>query len=146
MLLRGTAGIDPRPVWPLGRQNVTVTYEHGYDTLDIPEDVRLIAINIASRVVIQGVAKSESVGDVSVTYAAASADLTPGEHSVTCRAFDIAGFVCLSHRDRINRDINPWILCGKRKNLIHGSVRSHLFQVSISGCQRSPALVEVFVR
>lgn len=79
VLLRGTAGIEPRPVWPLGRQNVTVTYEHGYDTLSIPDDVKQVAINVAMRIAVQGVAKSESVGDVSITYAAAAADLTPGE-------------------------------------------------------------------
>lgn len=82
VLLRGTAGVDPRPVWPQGRQNVTVTFEHGYDTLSIPEDVRQVAINIATRVVVQGIAVEESIGDVSVKYAAPSLDLTPGEKLV----------------------------------------------------------------
>lgn len=82
VLLRGTAGIDPRPVWPLGRQNVTVTYEHGYDTLNVPEDVRLVAINIAQRVVVQGPATEEQVGDVRIKYATAAADLTSGERLI----------------------------------------------------------------
>src|SRR3954468_22390188 len=82
LLLRGTAGSYPRPVWPAGRQNVRVTYEYGYDTLNIPEDVRQVAINVATRIAVQGVAKSETVGDVSITYAAAAADLTPGEKMI----------------------------------------------------------------
>jgi hypothetical protein len=31
ILFRGSAGLDPRPVWPSGRQNVAVTYDHGYE-------------------------------------------------------------------------------------------------------------------
>jgi hypothetical protein len=79
VLLRGTAGADPRPVWPFGRQNVSVTFEHGYDTLNIPEDVRQVAINIATRIAVQGVASEEQIGDVRIKYSAAAADLTAGE-------------------------------------------------------------------
>jgi hypothetical protein len=79
VLLRGTAGADPRPVWPSGRQNVSVTFEHGYDTLNIPEDVRQVAINIATRIAVQGVASEEQIGDVRIKYSAAAADLTAGE-------------------------------------------------------------------
>jgi hypothetical protein len=63
LLLRGTAGGTPRPTWPQGRQNVTVTYEHGYQTVDLPRDVRMVALSIASRMIVQGVAKSETLGD-----------------------------------------------------------------------------------
>jgi hypothetical protein len=77
MLLRGTAGSEPRPVWPAGRQNVVVTYAHGYGT--VPADVRMVALSCASRMVVQGVATEESIGDVSVKYAAPAVDMTPGE-------------------------------------------------------------------
>jgi hypothetical protein len=79
ILFRGTAGIDPRPVWPIGRQNVTVTYDHGYQEIDLPRDVRRVALELAARMVVQGPAKSETVGSVSITYATASTDLTPTE-------------------------------------------------------------------
>jgi hypothetical protein len=82
VLLRGTAGGFPRPTWPLGRRNVTVTLDYGYDTLDIPRDVRMVALSVASRLVVQGVALEETVGDVRVKYAVASTDLTNGEKMV----------------------------------------------------------------
>jgi hypothetical protein len=79
ILFRGSAGVDPRPVWPMGRQNIAVTYDHGYAEVDIPRDVRMVALSVASRIAVQGPALEESVGDVRVKYAAASTDLTPGE-------------------------------------------------------------------
>ena len=77
MLFRGTSGVNPRPVWPAGRQNVQVTYEYGYT--EVPRDVRMVALSIASRLVLQGPAKRESLGDQSIDYAVASTDLTGGE-------------------------------------------------------------------
>jgi hypothetical protein len=65
--------------WPEGRQNITVTYTHGYADADIPRSVRMVALSIASRLVVQGVATEESIGDVRVKYAAPSTDLTAGE-------------------------------------------------------------------
>lgn len=82
ILLRGTAGVDPRPVWPAGRQNVQVTYDHGYGDQDIPRDVRMVALSIASRLVVQGPTKSESIGPAGVQYAIASTDLTNGEKAI----------------------------------------------------------------
>jgi hypothetical protein len=79
ILLRGTAGVDPRPVWPIGRQNIVVTYNHGYQEIDLPRDVRMVALSIASRLVVQGVATEESVGAVRAKYAGAATDLTNGE-------------------------------------------------------------------
>lgn len=79
ILYRGTAGIDPRPVWPMGRQNIQVTYDHGYADQDIPRSVRKVALDIASRHAVQGVAKDESIGPVRITYAAAASDLTANE-------------------------------------------------------------------
>lgn len=81
VLFRGTAGErgDSAPVWPTGRQNVRVTYQHGYDTLDVPADVREVALNLAMRAVAQGVAGAETVGDVTVSYSVAADDLTDNE-------------------------------------------------------------------
>jgi len=78
-LLRGTAGCYPRPTWPEGRQNVSITYSYGYEAVDLPRDVRAVALQVAARMIVQGVAKSEAVGDVSVTYAANAGDLTANE-------------------------------------------------------------------
>lgn len=71
----GTGG----PVWPYGRQNVQVTYEYGYDDASFPRDVRLVALALAERLVVQGVAQSETIGDVQVNYGMSADDLTPGE-------------------------------------------------------------------
>jgi hypothetical protein len=79
MLLRGTAGVSPRPTWPEGRQNVTITYQHGYAAADLPRDVRMVALSVASRYVVQGVAKRESLGDLGIDYATAAGDLTANE-------------------------------------------------------------------
>lgn len=67
-------------VWPEGRQNIQVTYDHGYGT--VPADVRMVALTVASRLAIQGVAKSENLGDQSMTYAAASTELMPTERII----------------------------------------------------------------
>jgi len=65
--------------WPTGRQNVVVTYDHGYADADIPRSVRMVALSIASRLVVQGPALQESVGETSVRYGVNSTDLTNGE-------------------------------------------------------------------
>lgn len=77
-LLRGTAGVFPRPVWPQGRQNVVVSYQWGFAE-GVPRDVRQVALNLAQRAVVQGVARSETVGDVSTTYAVNASDLDANE-------------------------------------------------------------------
>jgi hypothetical protein len=77
ILLRGTAGVDPRPVWPLGRQNVTVVYDYGYAT--VPSDVKMVALSVAARLATQGQAIQEMVGDVQVRYNAPPLDLSNGE-------------------------------------------------------------------
>jgi hypothetical protein len=82
ILYRGTAGVDPRPVWPMGRQNVQVTYDHGWEDQDIPRDVRMVALAIASRLIVQGPLKTETIGSVSATYAVNSTDLTGGEQAI----------------------------------------------------------------
>lgn len=82
LLFRGTAGGDPRPTWPIGRQNVTLTYDHGFDDLDIPRSVRRIALEVAARTVIQGPMMEEYIGPVRARYAAASTELTPTERLI----------------------------------------------------------------
>jgi hypothetical protein len=79
VLLRGTAGEYPRPTWPEGRQNVVVTADHGYADADLPRDVRMVALGIAARLVVQGVAAEESIGAVRIKYAAAATDVTANE-------------------------------------------------------------------
>lgn len=85
LLLRGTAGVLPRPTWPEGRQNVTVTYEHGYQDSSLPRDVRMVALSLASRLIVQGVAVQETVGDASVRYAGPASDLTAGEQMILAK-------------------------------------------------------------
>ena len=69
-------------IWPRGRQNVQVSYTHGNGTADIPGSVRGVALSVASRFLIQGVAASETVGEVNVRYAAESTALMPTERII----------------------------------------------------------------
>lgn len=90
LLLRGGAGGYPRPIWPRGRQNVTVTYDHGYD--EVPRDVRMVAVQLAMRLIVQGVAESETVGDVIVDYGMSADDLTANEQRVLARYLNPRSF------------------------------------------------------
>ncbi len=65
--------------WPQGRQNVAVVYSNGYGTALLPRDVRMVALQMAARIIVQGVSVFESVGPVSQRYAGAALDPTPGE-------------------------------------------------------------------
>ncbi len=80
----GTAGYTSSgaATWPLGRENVVVTYDHGYGGSALPRDVRMVALSLAGRIVVQGVATQETLGDVSVTYAGPALDLTKGEAAI----------------------------------------------------------------
>jgi hypothetical protein len=82
VVFRGTAGVDPRPVWPRGRQNVTITYDHGYAEVDIPRDVRMVALALATRLVLQGAAIEEQRGTGRIRYAGPATDLTMGEQLI----------------------------------------------------------------
>lgn len=82
VLFRGTAGPYPRCAWPEGRQNVTVTLDHGYADDDVPRSVRVVALSIAARLVTQGVAIEESVGAVRIKYGVNATDLTNGERLI----------------------------------------------------------------
>lgn len=81
-LYRGTAlssCFPGRTHWPRGRQNVQVTYEHGFQTTDVPRSIRMVAISLAARLIVQGVAQSETIGDTTVSYGMAASDLTANE-------------------------------------------------------------------
>jgi hypothetical protein len=82
LLLRGSAGSLPRPQWPRGRQNVRVTYAHGYADAAMPQSIVQVALSIASRLVVQGVAQTETIGDVTINYGMAATDLTNGEQAI----------------------------------------------------------------
>ena len=73
----GTATMGHR--WPAGRQNVRVNYVHGYLDAEIPRDIRMIALTVASRLLVQGPTLFESLGDLNVRYAAESTALMPTE-------------------------------------------------------------------
>lgn len=72
---------SPASYWPKGEQNVTVTYNYGFSGT-APDDVRMVALMIASRLVTQGGATSETVGQVTRRYAVAATDLTNGEKAI----------------------------------------------------------------
>ena len=76
-----TTTVGPTGHWPLGRGNVSVTYDHGYGGT-VPSDVRAVALAIAARIVTQGGAIAETVGPVAKRYAVASTDLTNGERAI----------------------------------------------------------------
>lgn len=70
--------------WPPGRQNIVVTYEHGYDNggADVPDDVRGVALALAARIFVQTVNAAETQGTDSKRYAANSTDFTSGEKMI----------------------------------------------------------------
>lgn len=79
----GTA-TSPVAYWPQGRRNISVTYDYGYAGT-APDDVRMVALAIATRLITQGGAVQETVGQVSKKYAAAATDLTNGERAILRR-------------------------------------------------------------
>ena len=80
---RGSAAAEEDYVetsWPIGRQNVEVTYDHGYDS--VPEDLRFVALTLASRMIVQGVASEESQATERVRYGTNATDFTDGERAI----------------------------------------------------------------
>lgn len=78
LLATDTAGTsDFGTTWPAARQNISVTYDHGYDT--VPASVRMVALTVASRLFLQGPTIFENLGDLNVRYAAESTCLMPNE-------------------------------------------------------------------
>lgn len=84
-----------------GRKNYTVTYSHGYvsdpDVVGLPPNVltwpsalRIVALQLAARIYDQGIVSSESVGGVSMSYAAPEAIvLTDRERSLLERVVGV---------------------------------------------------------
>lgn len=67
-------------VWPPGINNITVTYDHGYDDTDEMWDaVKLVVLGVAGRLFEQGGAASESTGGFSANYAFSGPGLSPSE-------------------------------------------------------------------
>lgn len=79
-----TTSSDYEMVWLAGRQNIRVVCDHGYAGT-IPTDVRMVALQIAGRIAVQGIAQSETVAGQSITYASPALDLTPGEKLILSR-------------------------------------------------------------
>lgn len=78
-------------VWPAGRQNVIVTYDHGFvdgTATAVPDDVRHVALSIASRIVNQGDARSETVGTETIVYGMGANDLMLGEQMILSKYRD----------------------------------------------------------
>jgi hypothetical protein len=86
-----------RLTWPSGRQNITVTYDHGYADDDFPRDVRVVALQCAARIYSQATSvaaagvESETLGSYSISYATNSSSssangdgdlLTSGERAI----------------------------------------------------------------
>lgn len=77
--------VRPTGVWNEGNQNVEVTYSHGYAAEDFPRDLRMVALMIAQRLIVQGVASFEAVGPVNVRYAVNPTDLSSGEKIILAK-------------------------------------------------------------
>jgi hypothetical protein len=74
-------------VWAKGRQNVQVTYSHGYSTNTLPRSVRAVALQIAARLFQQkpGVT-SESLGQRSVRFSTDSgSEVTKNEERILAK-------------------------------------------------------------
>jgi hypothetical protein len=75
-------GYSPIAYWPQGRRNITVTYDHGFQTageIDVPSDIRKVALDLAYRNITQGNLKGETIGQVTKTYSVGPTDLSANE-------------------------------------------------------------------
>jgi hypothetical protein len=61
--------LKPSVVWNRGRQNIQVSYEHGYADADIPRDVRMAAESVAVKFFRDNGVAFESLGAYSVRFA-----------------------------------------------------------------------------
>src|SRR3954469_20024079 len=69
--------------WDFGVNNITVTYDHGYDDTDEMWDaVKVVSLSVAGRLFEQGGVSSENMGGYSANYFATGPDLTEGEKCV----------------------------------------------------------------
>lgn len=65
--------------WKAGRQNINVTYTHGYAPAELPRDVRMVALSLADRLFEQQAAVFESLGSHSWRFDGPATNLTAGE-------------------------------------------------------------------
>ena len=74
------------PVWPRGRRNIQVSYDHGYQVAgtvnEVPRSIRMVALMVAARFSVQGVATTETIGDATVTYSTPAGELTANEQRI----------------------------------------------------------------
>lgn len=83
LLATDTAGTSTvGTAWPRGRQNVRVTYDHGWASDDIPRDLRGVALAVAARIHLQGAAIEEASGDQRIKYGLNSTDFSDGERAI----------------------------------------------------------------
>jgi hypothetical protein len=75
--------VRPYPaVWTAGRQNVVIRYEHGVSRTKVPPAVRMVALALAARFVVQGPAAAETVGEETVRYSGEATALLPTERLI----------------------------------------------------------------
>lgn len=67
-------------VWPIGQHNISITYSHGFSisndpvmiedilVLSMPASIRMIALEVAARIYDQGLASSETIGQMQIEY------------------------------------------------------------------------------
>lgn len=73
-------------VWPRGRNNVEITYTHGYSDENFPRSLRMVALRIAARFYTQtGGVVFESLGQRSVRYETDAGKLESGDKLILRR-------------------------------------------------------------
>jgi hypothetical protein len=68
--------------WRSGRQNIEVIYSHGYAADDLPNDLLMVALTVARRLLEGGDVQSESLGSYRVQYVGQASDLSVGEQRI----------------------------------------------------------------
>lgn len=64
-------------VWPIRRKSIQVTYTHGFE--EVPADIKIVTVAVASRAYTQDGANQESVGSYSASFAGQPGVLTADE-------------------------------------------------------------------
>jgi hypothetical protein len=70
-------------VWTRGRQNISVTYTHGYSIDDVPEAVRLVTLQVAGRIYAAGGSTGPDTSEIG--------HLLPIERSVLDKQWTLKG-------------------------------------------------------
>ncbi len=78
-LVEGSSIAPTRARWPIGRNNVEITYTHGYTDATFPRSLRMVALEIAARFYRQpGGAVFEQLGQHAVRWDSSPGDLPAG--------------------------------------------------------------------